>query len=190
MDQQNFCYSRKQALDRYVQALDAGNFEEIASVLLLAESDAELDRRIAEVNNAYAEELGLAPSAQDAEMVRDLLRQYLPSAVEQTETDAPIKVSEVAARLVAENLLTKPDRETGRKLLHIQVSLPDLLNLQEIRKLGERLRIQASDRFWRAFREAALQMSMGRSQTQMAAARRKRPLVHRPENPSEGNHAD
>jgi hypothetical protein len=190
MDQQDFSYIRERAVDRYVRALDAGNFEEITAVLLLAESDAELDRRIAEVNQAYGEELGLAATAQDTETVRDLLRQYLPSAFEETETDAPITVSEVAARLVAENSLPEPDRETGRRLLNIQVTLPDWLSLPEIRKLGERLRIKASDRFWRAFREVALQMSMGRSQTQMAAARRKRPLVRHPEKPSEDHHAD
>jgi hypothetical protein len=190
MDQHDISVARERAVDRYVRALDAGNFDEIAAVLHLAESDAELDRRIAEINSSIAEELGLAPATQDAMMVRELLHQYLPSAFEETDLDAPITVSEVAARLVAERSLSEPDRETGRKLLHIQEALPDWLSLPEIRKLGERLRISASDRFWKAFREAALQMSMGHSQNQMAAARRKRPSARHPDNSNGDHHAD
>jgi NAD(P)-dependent dehydrogenase (short-subunit alcohol dehydrogenase family) len=179
MDQHNSSISRERAVDRYVRALDAGNLDEIIDVLRTAEGDAELDRIIAVINSSYAEQLGLIFTVQDAEQVRSLIQTHLQSAFQEIDEESPLMVSEVTTWLVSKRSIPEPDQEAGRKLLHIHAAMPDWLSLAEIRKLGERLRIQASDRFWKIFRDAAIQMSMGRGQAQMTAARRKQTYRHR-----------
>jgi hypothetical protein len=180
MDQQNYLFVREQAVHRYVRALDAGNLDEITAVLQIAERDAELDRIIGEINNSYAEELVLTPTAQDAEQVRSILHTHLPRARQNVLNDAPLTVSEVVARLIADRSIPESDQETSLALLRIQMALPEWLSLAEIHKIGEQLRVEASDRFWKMFRNAAIQMSIGRGQAQMAAARQKRTRRTRP----------
>jgi hypothetical protein len=62
--------------------------------------------------------------------------------------------------------------------------------LPEIRKLSQQLSFNVSERFLKLFRDAAIQMSMGRGQAQMAATRRKisRRYPHSGSRPDEGNH--
>lgn len=174
MNQQTVTRDREKALYRYIRGVDAGDLDEIAEVLRLAESDPILNQLVIEINQSYAEELGLASTTKDAETVRALARQHFASTYQEGEADAPLTMSEVTARMVAERSVPPSDQETGRKLLATRVSLPDLLSLAEIRRLAEKLRFSASDRFWKAFRETALQMTMGRGEAQMVAARRKR----------------
>lgn len=173
MDQHNSSFVRERAIYRYVRALDAGNMDEIIAVLQIVESDPELDRIISEINNSFAEELPQFSLSQDANRVRDLLHSHLPSRYPEAVEDSPLIVSEVISRLVSERIIPDADLEISHKLLHVHMSLPEWLSLAEIRKLGVQLRVQASDRFWKVFRDTAIQMSMGRGQAQMAAARRK-----------------
>lgn len=192
MNQQLFSLRREQAIHRYVRAVDAGDLEEISAVLRQAETDAELDRLIIEINQSFAEDMGLSSEAQDAELVRLLARQHLSSAFQEDEPDAPLIVSEVAARMVSERVVPTADLETGRRLLAVHIPLPGWLSLAEVRKLAEKLRFPASDRFWKVFRETAIQMTMGRGQAQMAATRRKhagRAHPHTSETHHEENHA-
>lgn len=174
MNRQSISHNREHVIYRYIRAVDAGDIDEIARILHMAETDIELNRAILDINQSYAEELGLAEISQVAETVRTLARQHLTSAFQQTNEDLSLTVSEVAARMVAERSIPTSDQEIGRRLMTVQWSLPELLSLAEIRRLAEKLRISASERFWKIFRETALQMTMGRGQAQMAAARRKR----------------
>jgi hypothetical protein len=102
-----------------------------------------------------------------------LLQEHFPSAFQEADEFPPITVSEVTARLIADRLIPPTDQETSRKLLRVHLPLPTWLSLPEIRKLSQELSLNLSERFLKAFREAAIQMSIGRGQAQMAATRRK-----------------
>ena len=174
----------EKSIIRYVRAMDTGNLDEIAAVLQIAETDAALDRIISEINSAYADELGLSPVSAESAQVRSLLQVHFPSAFTETDEVPQLTVSQVTARLVAERLVPPTDQETSQKLLHAHIPLPTWLSLPEIRKLSQQLKVTVSDRFLKVFRDAAIQMSMGRGQAQMAATRRKN--TRQPSQP--GNH--
>lgn len=164
----------ERSIDRYVKALDSGNLNEISAVLQIAEGDAELDRIIEEINSAYAEELGLSSISLESGQIRVLLQEHFPSAFgEAPDEIPPITVSEVAAHLAANRLIPPSDQENSLKLLRIHIPLPSWLSLPEIRKLSQQFGFNVSERFLKVFRDAAIQMSIGRGQAQMAATRRK-----------------
>lgn len=164
---------REQSIARYVRALDSGNLDEIAAVLQIAEGDAELDRIIGEINWAYAEELELSSTSLESAQIRELLHKHFPSAFSESDEIPPLTVSEVAAHLVASRLVPAADQESSLKLLRVHIPLPAWLSLPEIRKFSQQFSFNVSERFLKVFRDAAIQMSMGRGQAQMAATRRK-----------------
>lgn len=173
MNQPNSKAQIERSITRYVRALDASNLDEIAEVLQIAEEDAELDRIIGEINWAYAEEIGLSVNSVDSEKVRKLLQENFLSVFSESIEISPITVGEVTAHLIANQLVPPADQENSLKLLHINIPLPKWLSLPEIRSLSHQLSLNVSERFLKAFRDAAIQMSMGRGQAQMTAARRK-----------------
>lgn len=172
---------RDRAVDRYIQALDQGDLETIAVLLEQAAHDPELDRLIHETNDALYIEAGLDMFATDAEQVRLLARQNLPSAfVDETsieaESERPLTVGEVVDRLQADRQIPATDLETSRALRESRLEVPDELTTRTIGELAKRIGITASERFWRAFRETAIMLGLHRSQTQahLAAARAQR----------------
>lgn len=173
MNQPNSKAQIERSITRYVRALDASNLDEIAEVLQIAEEDAELDRIIGEINWAYADEIGLSVNSVDSEKVRKLLQENFLSVFSESIEISPITVGEVTAHLIANQLVPPADQENSLKLLHINIPLPKWLSLPEIRSLSHQLSLNVSERFLKVFRDAAIQMSMGRGQAQMTAARRK-----------------
>ena len=173
MNKPNLTAMLERSIIRYVRAMDAGDLDEIVAVLQIAETDAALDRIISEINSAYADELGLSPVSIESSQVRSLLQEHFPSTFSETDEIPPLTVSEVTARLFAERLVSPSDQEDSQKLLHSHIPLPAWLSLPEIRKLSQQLQVTVSDQFLKVFRDAAIQMSMGRGQAQMAATRRK-----------------
>ncbi len=169
---------REKIITRYVKALDTGDLDEIAVVLQITETDSDLDHIISEINLAYAEELEISPISLDAEQVRELLQQHFPSAFRESQDIPVLTVREVAAHLVANRMVTPADKETSLKLMRVHIPLPAWLSLPEIRKLGQQFGFSVSERFLKVFRNAAIQMSMGRGQAQMTAARRKTSRRH------------
>ncbi len=164
---------------RYVTALDRGDPEEIGQALEAAVQNPELDEVIAEIDAAYQDELGLGALAADAELVRNLLREYLPSAPaeEEEEVEArPLTVGEVALRLQGNRQISADDQPAMRQLRDSSMPLPAWLSAEAIRQLASSLGVKASSRFWRAFRDAAITLGMGRAQDQLrlAAAREAR----------------
>lgn len=168
---------REKLIYRYVQAMDHGDAEEITAVLEAALDDPELDRIITEIDLAYQEEEQLTPIAQDAELVRKLIREHLPSAFEVEETeDKPLTVGDVAARLQVDRRVPSGDQEANHLLLGSSVPLPIWLNARAIKKLATDLGVTASERFWQAFRDTAIMLGMSRphNQAQLLAAREER----------------
>jgi hypothetical protein len=179
-------FQRELAIYRYVAALDAGDLEGVEAVLHAAIADPELAEAVAEINLSYQEELLLAPPAEDAAFVRELLRKHFHSAFADEEpaeepAEEPLTVSDVAIRLEHEQRVSGSDREANRCLLGIRLPVPEMLSLQAVEELARQTGVEASGRFWRQFRETAIMLGIGRShqQSQLAAARearrRKRP---------------
>jgi len=163
---------RERAVDRYVAALDKGDADEIAAVLADALDDPELDRLITEINLAYQDEEQLTPLSHDADLVRELVHRHLPSAFEANEHSFhPVTVGEVASYLKEQRRVPFTDREVNESLLSSGVPLPQWLSAQEIKKLGVQLGVNASERFWKVFRDTAITLCMGHShqQAQLAA---------------------
>jgi hypothetical protein len=176
LDDNKRAETREKAIYRYVEALDKAELDTIAEVLDLAVNDPELSQAITEINLTIQEEMQLTPFAADAEIVRALIRNHLHSATEVAEErDLALTVGEVAAKLKSERRVPFTDEKVNDLLLHSQESLPALLSLEATKLLGRELGVLASDRFWRAFRDAAITLSMGRGrESQLLAAREQR----------------
>jgi hypothetical protein len=172
--------------------VDRGDFEALGSVLREAELDAELDRRLAGVNTALHAEAGLPSVEEQAQLVRQLLLRYLPSARPlQEPAEPPLCVQDVAARLESDlaiaPAITASDRLANRRLLECPDPLPATVTTASVTDLAARLGIEASARYWERFRRAAIMLGITRQRgaNQLAAARRQtsrgRPRAPRPE---------
>lgn len=165
---------RQQWLDRYVIGLESGDAEVVAEVLTVALDDAELDRLIAEINLAYEDEEGLTALAGDAQRVRELARQHLPSAFEnEDDSPRPVTIGEIAALLQAKRRVPFTDTQLNDSLLSNSSALPQPLNLPAVKKLFAALGVKPSERFIRVFYDAAITLSMARSHNQAQLAARK-----------------
>ena len=69
MEQKFLPNSNRWMVYRYVHALDSGDLDSVEQILQTAQHDVELDRMIGEINQEYANELGLTPLAQTSEKV-------------------------------------------------------------------------------------------------------------------------
>ncbi len=155
---------RDRALHRYITALERGDMDGIATILEVAVDDPELDELISEVNQAYQEEEGLTPTADDAKLVRNLLQNNFASAFEDEEAKiAPLEVKEVVARLESDRRVPSADQEANRSLRDVHIVLPRQLGRQEMEGLKEGLHVEASERFWRRFKDTAIMMEIGRA---------------------------
>lgn len=164
---------REKLIYRYVQALDQGDLDQVADILEQSMNDPELDRAITEINLAIEVEEGLSSLAVDAEKVGNIARKHLHAPAEaDTIEDKPLTVGEVAARLKSDRRVPFVDIEANERLLTISHPLPAWLSIQAVKQLAGELGVTASDRFWLAFHDTAVMLSMGRShQTQLLAAR-------------------
>jgi hypothetical protein len=166
---------REQLLDLYVWGLDHGDADAIATALEAALTDPQLNSLIDEITQAFEEEERLSPLANEAETVRTLLRQHIPSAFESQLHHAPLTVRDAASHLQSKNRVPASDSEAHRLLLNSDAPLPTHLSLVEIKKLAVKLKVEASDFYWKRFQQSAVALWMARSQKQaQLAARSKR----------------
>jgi hypothetical protein len=164
---------------RYLDALDAGDVATLAELWEQAAVDPQLEQVLGELTDGLAVEEGLDPAWQaDAERVRGLLREHLPSGFRDEADPPPLTVRDVAARLQTDNALgarlSAADRAANNRLLADTTPLPEELGLPHFEKWQTTLGIRASSHYWRAFRQAAVLLAMGRCQQagELAAARR------------------
>lgn len=176
--------ARERTLYCYSSALERGDFDTVASVLHAAEQDPALERMILEVNEVYQEEYNATVQADDAVLVRKLIREYLPSGMTELEeiTDVPpLMVNDVIARLQADIALSgQVDNEittVTQRLQQNKKPLPEDLSQRGIQKLFGQIGVAVSKRFQSLFRQTAIFLSMGREQglAHLAAARRQHP---------------
>jgi hypothetical protein len=170
--------ARDETALRYLEALDAGDARTLAGLWEQAEADPRLEQVLGEMTDALAEEEG--PSSDweaDADRVRALLRQHLPSASAPLDPP-PLTVGDVAARLQADVALgarlSVADRAANGRLLADTTPVPEELGLPRFEKWQTTLGVSASAFYWRVFRQAAVLLAMGRCQRtgELAAARR------------------
>lgn len=168
---------RNRLIYQYVQGLDTGDLDCVASVLEAAMEDPELDRMIGEINLSYHEEEQLASLTAEVQLVQALVRQHLPSAfVAEQPEEQPLTVGEVAAHMLAKRHVVQGDQEINSRLLVSSRLLPAALSLQGVKDLMADLGVAVSATFVKAFRDAAIMLGMARShnQAQLAAAREER----------------
>jgi hypothetical protein len=164
---------------RYLDALDAGDVAVLAELWERATADPQLEQVLGELTDGLADLEGPSPDWEiDAERVRGLLRAHLPSAFP-TETELPpLTVRDVAARLQTDSVLGArfhaADRAANSRLLADTTPIPEELGLPHFEKWQTSLGVSASPHYWRAFRQAAVLLAMGRCQQagELAAARR------------------
>lgn len=185
--------ARQLLLDRYVLAMDSGDLEGMTAALEAAyqasREDPEIERLIAEIDQAYREETGLTPPEADAHLVRELLRQCVPSAFETHEQlRRRLTVGDVASRLQAQGRVRPGDEDTNRALLGNTALLPNPVTAPTVRKLAADLGAGGSDLYWRSFRDEALTMGISRSHDQAQLAARERRTRRRPRQDNKKKH--
>lgn len=164
---------------RYLDALDAGDADAVAEMWERAEMDPKLEQILCELTDGLAAEEGVdAAWRADVEPVRGLLHEHLPSGFPSEADPPPLTVRDVAARLQSDNVLaarlSDADRAANAQLLANVSPIPDELGLAHFEKWRTTLGVSAGSHYWRAFRQAAVLLGMGRCQKagELAAARR------------------
>lgn len=164
---------------RYLDALDAGDVNALAELWEQAAMNPQLEQVLAELTDGLVAEEGPSPAWEiDAARVRTLLHEHLPSAFAAETEPPPLTVRDVAARLQADSTLSgrfsEADRTTNSRLLADTTAIPEELGLPHFEKWQTKLGVRASAVYWRAFRQAAVLLAMGRCQQagELAAARR------------------
>jgi hypothetical protein len=167
---------------RFLDALDAGNLDAVGALWEQAAADPELERSLGELTDGLAVEEGPERTWEaDAERVRALLRRTLPSAFPAEAEPGPLTVADVAARVQSDpalgGRLSAADREANARLLADRTPLPDDLGLPRFERWRAALGVEAGPHYWRAFRQAAVLLAMGRCQRagELAAARQAGP---------------
>lgn len=172
---------RDRSVEQYILALERGDFDAVATILAAAGSDPELDRLLVEVDGALHDEARLTTRAEDAKTVRQLLMRHLPSAFVEPETGPP-SVGDVAARLQSDHAsgqqpLLLGDLTANNQVLGNHTVVAGRLTPQTIRQITAPLGVQASDRYWKLFHQAAVELALARTgrATHQAAARPRSP---------------
>jgi hypothetical protein len=96
----------------------------------------------------------------DAEMVRHLIHEHLPSARPAPPDRSPLTVGEVACQLRADRSVPDGDRDAVLGLLALDLPLPPQLKVSQLVALTPGVTLSAA--FWRTFRETAVCMGLAR----------------------------
>lgn len=163
---------------RYLDAVDAGDVAMLGELWEQAADDRQLEQVLNELTDGLADEESVdAAWKADAEQVRSLLREHLPSAFPSESGLPPLTVRDVAAQLQKDSVLgarfPSSDQAANNRLLTDSTLIPEDLGLPHFEKWKTALGISASPNYWRAFRHAAVLLGMGRCQkvAELAAAR-------------------
>lgn len=156
----------------YVKAMDEGDLETASMVVELAATDTELARVIDEIDTAYQEEEGILVDSEEKRLVKDILYKSFPSAFNDSEEPKPVTVGDVVVRLLSENKVSAIDKQSVNNLINSDLLLPIMINSRTLKHLANNLGLQASERFWNNFRDAAIALVMCRSNSEAQLAAR------------------
>lgn len=173
--------ARERALYQYANALERGDFEIIETILDEATRDTDLEQMIIELHETYENE-NQSIHADDAALVRELIRAHLPSGLAICEDEVldvpPLTVGDVCASLQTKAAIQGGDAREVKtfteQLRQSEAPLPEELTGRRLRQLFAQLGVSVSERFQELFREAAIFLSMSREQNmaRLAATRR------------------
>jgi hypothetical protein len=181
---------REKAVFLYSAALERGDFETVAVMLEEAQHDAALEQMILEVNEVFGTEHDRSLSeeivlAADAAQVREILRDCMPSAIQDVEQEAmelpPLTVRGVLAQMQEDSTLNPHIRQEVSRVQQTlrqeaDVLLPGDLSQRNVRQFFGEIGVSVGEHLQKMFRQAAIFLSMGREQdmAQLAATRRQR----------------
>ncbi len=166
---------------RYLDALDAGDLVAVAAIWGEAAGDPDLETLLRDLDDGLFAEEGPGTDFQtDAARIATLARGCFTGAFPAQESTGPITAAEVARRLEAEpefRRLDAGDRLAHARLLAEAATLPDHLGQPGLDRWLAALGVAAGLHYRRAFRKAAVLMTMARGQREgrLAAARRATP---------------
>jgi hypothetical protein len=163
---------------QYLAALDAQDFDTVEAFWGQAADDDQL----AEMLHGLHAELGAEQDARerdalDAAVVASI-EEHLPSAEVIRPAAGPLTAAEVAEHIRRHPPagLTTDDLRLNDVLRQVAAEVPETLGLRQVVRWGSRFG-PAPEAYWRAFREAALELQMRRSSAEhyRLAARPQRP---------------
>jgi hypothetical protein len=161
---------------QYLTAIEAEDFDTIDALWGQAADDADLDEML---HGLHAELVaGQDAQQRDAAAVVAAIEEHLPSAEVIRPAAGPLTVAEVAdyIRRHPPAGLTTDDLRINDVLRKAGADVPAQLGLRQVIRWGSQFG-HAPEAYWRAFREAALDLWMQRSSAEhyQLAARPKRP---------------
>lgn len=179
--------ARERALFIYTSALEQGDFDVVAQVLHQAEQDAQLERMIREVNEAYWIEEAQQVQANATAVVRQLLAEHLPSGMLVDEELPPLTTGVVVSRMEADETLTGSVRQElgamAPRLRAAETVVPEDLSKRSVAGLFRNIGVSASQQLQKLFRETALLLSLGRQQGQSLGATRRQHMLGEQDEP-------
>lgn len=163
---------------RYLAAVEAEDFDTIGALWEQATDDADLDAMLHGLNVELAAEQDAGEHAAIASAVLEQIEQHLPSAEVIRPMTGPLTVAEVAEHIRRHPPpgLTIGDLQLNDVLRHATEAVPAELGISQVIRWGTRFG-SAPEAYWRAFREAALDLWMQRTSAEhyQMAARPQRP---------------
>lgn len=153
---------------RYLDAVEAGDWEAAAALWEQAAGDPDLAEALEELSDGLAAELEPGPGWHaDAAAVVALIDRHLPSAAPPPQPPpGPPTAGDVAARIAGDvSLLSKlgPDeRQVNAALLADRTPLPAEMGVGQLAQWASSLPVGASQAYWRVFRHVAVLLTMTR----------------------------
>jgi hypothetical protein len=172
---------RERAALRYLDALDTGDLDVVASMWRQAADDPHLEELLRDLDEGlYAEEGPESDFQIDAARITELVRRHIPSAFPPEGPAGPLTAAEVARRLEAEpefRRLSPADRAAHARLLADATPVPDALGQPQFDRWLQGIGVSAGPAYRWAYRKVAVLLSMARCQEEgrLAAARRATP---------------
>jgi hypothetical protein len=175
--------AREKAIITYIEAYERGDFDTMTIMLQQAEHDSELGDLIWDVLATYQAEEEEERRESDVILVRQLLRQHLPSGwstIPEVADIPPLTVSDVVARMQSDEAVkgsVKQELNIVVQQLHQStIPLPANLGIHGIRSLFTQLGLRVSKQLQKVFSETSLFLTSGREQgmAHLAATRRQR----------------
>lgn len=163
---------------RYLAAVEAEDFDTSGALWEQAADDAALDAMLHGLNAELVAEQDGGEHAAIASAVLKQIEEHLPSAEVIRPATDPLTVAEVAEHIRRHPPvgLTIEDLRLNDVLRHRTEAVPEELGLSQVLRWGTRFGT-APEAYWRAFREAALDLCMQRTSAEhyQMAARPQRP---------------
>ncbi len=163
---------------RYLAAVETEDFDTIGALWEQAADDPDLDAMLHGLNAELAAEQERQEQDSLAAAVVEQVERHMPSAEVMRPTTGPLTVAEVAEyiRRHPPAGLTVDDLRLNDVLRKATDPVPEALGISQVIRWGTRFGT-APEAYWRAFREAALDLWMQRSSAEhyQMAARPQRP---------------